>query len=131
MGYKGINFMKNYTNDKNFKQILFEESYVLEVIEGINSIIFIIEAALTEDNPYYTIPIDNEAYCYKNIKLIFDNVHNHKWIIPFSNKKIKSADLIEDIGTIDLFQFDKNQYVLGGEWGKIEINSAAPKIELI
>ena len=105
------NEMNDYVLNHDLKQIIFEESYVLEIINSNKTITFVLEAAISDDSQHYSKPINNQLFCYKKIQLIFDKITSVVWINEFSNKKIRGIDDEEDFGTIESFKFNNNKYI--------------------
>ena len=113
---------KDYYELPLFKNIYFEDSYVLNIIEGTDLLEFRIEAVLTEQNPYYSLPKKDEQYCYKKIAIQFSQIVKKEWVI----KNLKYSEDINgerDLGNIDSFTIDDNTYDIQGAWGHIIIES--------
>lgn len=120
--------MSKYYEWDDFKNIYLEDSFVLGIEEPENQITFKVEMVLTEDHPLYTSPREDEQYCYKKGKIIFNDVQAINWINR-SFQPFTDADGSEDYGNIDLFELSSNGYHLSGDWGEVVINSLAPKIK--
>lgn len=119
--------MSKYCEWDNFKHLYLEDSYVLEINETEDQISFTLEIVLTEKHPFYKPPNVGEQYCYRNGKIIFQNLISVKWL----NKNMQSffdANESRDYGNIDLFVLIPDGYHLMGDWGDVLINSSPPKV---
>lgn len=119
--------MSRYYEWENFKNIYLEDGFVIGIFESESQVAFTIEMVLTEGHSMYFPPKEDEQYCYKKGKIIFQDVESVKWIYrnmqPFTD-----ADDSEDYGNIDSFQLSSDGYRLSGDWGEVIINSSEPKV---
>lgn len=118
---------KSYYDLDNLKNLYLEDSYVIAIEINGSYIKFDILAVIIKGHELYSIPIEGEEYCYKNISLQFPELKSYKFL---SNKVNPMVDIDGqiDIGNIDSFVFDNGKYILEGEWGIIEIESTSPKV---
>lgn len=97
--------MNNYFEIYDLKNIYLEDSFVLGIKEKNNEIEFIVDFVLTENHPLYSIPKENENYCYKKGILLFKGVTSVLWE---ERKKtfslIKIMKLIMGILIVFIFQ---------------------------
>ena len=103
------------------RHIYLEDSFVLALIEGQNTIEFELEAVLTEEHPSYHPPKPKERYCYKRLVLRFGNCSNVNWIRkPLTRSSDANGEI--DCGNIDHFSVTKDQLHLSGDWGEVQLD---------
>ncbi len=120
----------DYFNFEGFENFYLEDSYVLEIKVGSETIEILIDAVLTEQHSLYTNPKANEQYCCKKIVIHFLNAETISWI---ERRMIPSTDANGEIdfGNIDEFYLENDFYHLSGDLGELKIKSAKPTIEYI
>ncbi|MDU9405102.1 hypothetical protein RTH46_21680 [Pseudomonas sp. zfem004] len=110
----------NYYEEPLLSDIYLEDSYVLAIDEGVNSLVFELEAVLTEKHSKYEKPQEGEYYCYRRVSLRFLNVGAFEWLdrrfLVFSDSSGES-----DYGNIDKFNGGDGWYALSGDWGAVVI----------
>lgn len=114
--------MTNYYDLDIFKYIYLEDSFVLNIKETNKELSFTVVIVLLEEHHLYTLPKTNEQYCYKNGKIIFENLKSIKWLHKYDRPSI-DADGTIDYGNIDTFIISQNGYYLSGDWGEVQIRS--------
>ena len=123
-----IDSMEHYSEWSEFRDVYLEDSFVLDIREGIKSIEFDMEIVLTETHSLYSDPPFGTQYCYRNGLIRFNRPARSDWqrslLVP-----AVSADNSLDYGNIDNLSKLNNVYHLEGEWGKMSL--AADSIELI
>ena len=112
---------KYYEQFGCLRDIYLEDSFVLDLIEGEDSIEFELEAVLTKEHPNYHPPRPNEQHCYKKMVLRLGNCSNVNWIRK-SLRTSTDANGEIDFGNIDHFIFTKNQLHLSGDWGEVRLD---------
>ena len=122
--------MNNYYDLDSFKDVYLEDSFVLEIQESDDEVIFIVEAVLTENHPLYTQPKVNEQYCYKKAKITFKDCKSINWGKKSIRPSTDAGGNI-DYGNIDSFVFSSEQYELAGDWGDIKIYSPSLNLNWI
>ena len=117
----------NYYEIPSLSNIYLEDSYVLSVREGEDSLIFELEAVLTESHPKYKKPQEGEKHCYRKILLRFLNVDSFEWL---DRRFMAYADASGefDYGNIDSFVGCDDGYELAGDWGRVAIKGQAVDI---
>lgn len=111
------------------EHVYLEDSYVIDlrVEPQLGEISLLV--VLTEQHPAYTPPQPGEQYCYRKGLLRFTNVERVLWIekslIPYTDAK---GDV--DYGNIDEFFLEGECYYISGDWGKLEIKSSPPTLEI-
>jgi hypothetical protein len=92
----------NYYEIPLLSNFYLEDSYVLAIDEGVNSLVFELEAVLTEKHSKYEKPRDGEQYCYRRVSLRFLKIDSLEWLdrklLVFSDSSGES-----DYGNIDSF----------------------------
>ena len=115
MDYYGIPSLSN---------IYLEDSYVLSVREAEGSLVFELEAVLTENHPKYKKPQEGEMHCYRKVLLRFLNVDSIEWLDRrFMAYKDASGEF--DYGNIDSFVSCDGGYELTSDWGRVAIKGQA------
>lgn len=102
----------------SLSNIYLEDSFVLSISETSESLIFELEAVLTERHPQYEEPKEDEQYCYRKASLRFFNVCSIDWIDKRLMQYKDRADKI-DYGNIDGITIDDGSYKLWGDWGTV------------
>lgn len=120
----------NYFELKDFEAVFLEDSFVLEIIDGISSVTFLVDLILAKNHPLWMKPKKGEAYYYKKAEIFFPAKKRIDWI---EKKMISSRDLDGEIdfGNIDYFFRRDDKYYLEGNWGKVIIESSKPIIKFI
>lgn len=118
-----------YPKFPGFESIFLEDSFVLRIDEGQYEIAFLLEVVLLPGHVQFTEPSSEESHCYVKGRLEFSNIRhcqwNHKHLVP-----ILDADGSADFGSIDYLYLRGENYVLGGDWGELELISDSPRIRL-
>lgn len=120
--------MSQYYEWDNFRNTYLEDSFVLDIEESKEQLSFTVEIVLTEKHSLYAPPSENEQYCYKTAKIIFQKLKSVTWLNK-SMKPFTDADDSEDYGNIDSFELSPDGYHLTGDWGEVIIDSAPPMLE--
>lgn len=118
----------NYYEIPMLSNIYLEDSYVLAINEGVNSLAFELDVVLTEKHSKYEKPRAGEYYCYRRASLRFSHVESLEWVerqfFAFSD----AAGEI-DFGNIDSFCCAEGWCLLSGDWGRVKIKGG--RIEVI
>lgn len=119
----------SYYELPKLENLYFEDSYVLDIVQYEKSIVFSIEAVLTEEHLLYSAPLPNEHYCYRNVKLCFSDFDKAIWI---EKSDVYNTDANGEIdrGNIDCFYKFGNYFYLEGEWGKLKILGKKTSVDL-
>lgn len=112
----------NYHDIECLRDLYLEDSYVLNIIQSEAEVIFVMEFVLTEKHLLYTKPIRAEQYCYKNGRIRFIKPKLVKWI-ERSKKLFVDKAGNKDLGNIDAFTWNGEQYLISGDWGVLRISS--------
>ncbi len=119
-----------YEWNDNFSSVYLEDSYVTNIMEEDDNLIFNIEFVLNDKNPLYKKPKNNEQYCYHKGKLIFSGVSHKTWLRKTLNQ-FHDVNGEVDFGNIDVLQkTDKKTYNISGDWGNLSLESSSISIIL-
>ena len=121
--------MNQYYEWDSFQNVYLEDSFVLSIEETKRQLSIIVEVVLTEKHALYEPPDNGKQYCYKQAKLVFQNLKSIKWIDP-SMRPIVAADGSVDYGNIDSLELVSDGYHMVGDWGEVLVNSSPPKLEI-
>ena len=121
--------MIDYTALPDLSGVYLEDSYVLEICEHADVLVFRLDAVLTPDHAAYLPPRPGEQYCYAFGDLVFRDVVRVDWVSK-SACRFTDATGETDLGNIDSLKFDGSVYALQGDWGGVRIESAPPRFEL-
>ena len=122
--------MKPYYEFHSLEHVYLEDSWVLDIQTGPDSVEITLETVLTESHPEYSDPLPGEQYCYRNGRICFQNAKRITW----TNKSMipnPEPGGPPDYGNIDEFYFSEGSYHLIGEWGELEIVSSEPLFEFV
>ena len=112
---------KYYDQIECLRSIYLEDSFVLGLIEGQDSIEFELEAVLTKQHPSYHPPKPDEKHCYKRLVLRLGNCSNVNWVRKSLTPSTDANGAI-DYGNIDHFSVMKDQLRLSGDWGEVQLD---------
>lgn len=108
----------NYYEVPLLSGFYFEDSYVLSIDEASGSLVFELEAVLTDEHPQFERPKKGEQYCYRRVLLRFLNADYLEWLDRrFTTFLDASGE--SDYGNIDRFVIDNGCYALSGDWGAV------------
>lgn len=118
-----------YYQLQGLEHVYLEDSYVLDIQTNRSSVEFSLSVVLTDQHPLYKSPLPGEQYCYRNGLLSFPNVGRVKWI---EKSMMPSTDATGEVdyGNIDEFFRTDGHYYLSGDWGRLEIESSPPSLEI-
>lgn len=109
------------------EHVYLEDGWVLDIQVTYRTVTFVLDLVVTNDHRLYTPPPAHEAYCYRKTNLIFNDVSDVRW----SNTGLRPAVDVtgtEDFGGIDFLNKQDDRFVLGGDWGRMRIDSANPTL---
>ena len=108
----------------------FEDSYVLSIRLGGDSIEFEVLAVLTTDHPEYAPASPGEQHCYRRGRLTFRNLRRFGFLDAASVWPSIDADGTRDLGSIDSLTLNDRTYRIEGDWGVMEVESDPPSMVL-
>jgi hypothetical protein len=118
-----------YYQLKGLEHVYLEDSYVLGIQINSSSVEFSLSLVLTEQHPLYSPPLPSEQYCYRSGLLRFPDVERVKWLEKLMRPYTDATGTV-DYGNIDEFYLADGHYYLSGDWGKVEIKSSPPSLEI-
>ena len=117
-----------YEKFPSLQYLYLEDSYLLDIKNDNSTVILNVESVLTPGHPLYQVPKADEQYCYKEIKIIFANATDIRWIRK--NLRLIPTNIDSpDYGNIDALYKKNDRYHIEGEWGSIEFNADNPIVE--
>ncbi|KMO84144.1 hypothetical protein BST22_13740 [Mycolicibacterium chubuense] len=121
--------MIDYSKFPGLAGVYLEDSYVLEIVETPQQIVFRLDAVLTPESPAYHPPRPGEHYCYAAANLVFPDVAVVEWIRR-TEKHFTDATGEEDLGNIDILQDEGDGFIVEGDWGRLRIVGRQPILKL-
>lgn len=104
-----------------------EDSFVLAITSGQQSLSFQLEVVLTEDHPDYTGPQPGEQYCYAHGVLTFHDITHVDWVRRNTAIYTDAAG-DEDLGNIDVLQREDTHWRISGDWGETLITTPSTPV---
>ena len=121
--------MQAYYEIPGLESVYLEDSFVLSVTVRPGTVEFVVDTALTESHPEYAPPRKDEQYCYRLGRLRFSNVRQVHWEMETVRPTIDPTGEI-DYGEFDRFTVEGDRYLLGGDFGQLDITAASCEFEL-
>lgn len=118
-----------YSQFRGFEYVYLEDSYVLDIQINPSSVEFSLLVVFTEQHPLYSPPLPGEQYCYRSGLLRFPNVERVEWLEKSMMPSTDATGAV-DYGNIDEFYLADGHYYLSGDWGRLEIKSSPPSLEV-
>ena len=118
-----------YSQIPGFEHVYLEDSYVLDIIDSVDTLKILLDVVLTESHPNYSPPKKDEQYCFRRGEILFERVQRIKRVSS-SIKASYDANGEIDYGNIDTFYCEGSVYHINGSWGAIEIVSDLPHISI-
>lgn len=122
--------MSSYTDISGFEDVYLEDSWVLDIAVLPGMVTLEVEAVLLESHPAYEQPRPGEAYCYRRGTIRFNGVAAVTWTGQGDVVPAVDASGEQDFGSVDAFEVSEGQYVLEGDFGRLEVSSDPPVLEL-
>jgi hypothetical protein len=118
-----------YYQFEGLEHVYLEDSYVLDIRTDPMSVEFSLCVVLTEEHPLYRSPLSGEQYCYRRGLLRFSHVERVEWMEKSIMSSTDATGAV-DYGNIDEFYLADGHYYLSGDWGRLEIKSLPPSLEV-
>ena len=119
----------HYSTIPDFEHVYLEDSFVIGWRIGPDSVEFELDLVLTESHDLFRPPGTDQLYCYRRARLRFPCVRRLAWVQIASARTVE-ADAEMDYGNIDFLDQVGDQYVAEGDWGKLEVVSGRPELEI-
>ncbi len=114
-----------------FNGVDLNDSFVLGWRSTVNSLAFEIEASIWPNSIFYSEPKPNEFTCYKNASLWFKEVKSIEGLKSMAEAtSTKDPYRTIDYGNIDYLSKTKNGYMLGGDFGDVQLVSGEIGFEI-
>jgi hypothetical protein len=121
--------VNSYVEIPDLKDVVLEESYVLEIAAGPGSLKLRGEFVLGEQHAAYYEPPADESDCFVPGVLRFDGVQSLVWEGQGAPAAADATDEI-DYGHIDDLVWDGEVFELEGDWGRIRVVASSIGLEL-
>jgi hypothetical protein len=110
------------------QQYYLEDSFVLDIKDVKDSLIFEMELVLREEHPAYRAPSQDAQYCYSRGRLVFSGAKDVTWT---EKKYVNSWDATgeHDWGNIDVLRSDDGWFKLQGDWGAVQLHAQRVYVE--
>lgn len=113
-----------------FEDVYLEDSWVLAVRAEPGSVVLDIECVLLRAHPFYSPPAPGQQHSYRRGALRFSQVAAVSWTEQDTVTPSVDASGEHDLGSVDEFEVHDGSYLLMGDFGRLEIWSARPVLEL-
>jgi hypothetical protein len=120
----------NYDELPGLEDVYLEDSFVREIVESDTYVSFTLVVALLKDHPLWEDPPRGERHCYRLGALTFPAVRSKKWHERAAPAYSDRGGAL-DQGNIDVLVAEPGGfYHVEGEWGSLDVASAAPQLDL-
>jgi hypothetical protein len=119
-----------YTSLRGFENVYLEDSFVLGIDASPGAVDFDVDLVLTPGHPSYTPPPPDQQHCYRRGHIRFGQVRSLTWSCQGRVPAHDASGEI-DYGAIDAFSAAASTFTLEGDWGRMEVESDAPVLELV
>ncbi|MBT2500166.1 hypothetical protein J7E25_13820 [Agromyces sp. ISL-38] len=122
--------MRSYWTLPGFEDVYLEDSWVLGIAQEVDSLTFTVDVVLRETHPSYQPPVEGEQYCYRRGRILFEKIRALSWTEP---PALPAVDAMgeSDFGSFDVFEVSDGAYVIAGDFGRLEVHSQEPTLELV
>ncbi|UOE42856.1 hypothetical protein [Agromyces larvae] len=121
--------MTDYWKFDGFQHLYLEDSWVLRFAFAPGKLTIEVEFVLRESHPAFSPPLAGEQYCYRRGSIHFDAMTAFAWsgrnVVPAVDA---SGEM--DLGSFDGFEARDDRYIITGEFGRLEIVSVPPRVDL-
>lgn len=110
----------HYSEISSLRNVFLEDSFVLDIHEYPDRLVFDLDAVLAETHPAFEPPAAGSRYCFRLSTLSFMQIMSVEWI---SRTSIQFSDASgeRDFGNIDSFSLEGDVSKLTGDWGVVVI----------
>jgi hypothetical protein len=119
----------DYPQMDGFENVYLEDSFVLAIEATPARLVLDVELVLTPQHPAYHPPAPDEQNCYARAAIEFRNVRDLAWTGQ-GTPPAQDASGAKDYGGIDALFRNGSVFHMEGDWGAIDVTSAAPVIWL-
>lgn len=122
--------MRPYTDLPGLAELVLEESYVLGVEAQPGVVGFVMDFVLTSQHPDYRPPAASERECFRRGTLRLVDVTRLEWTAQGAPPAVDATGQI-DYGHIDSFEWHDGQFVLVGDWGRLDARAARVEVTIV
>jgi len=120
--------MSNYFEHPELSELYLEDSFVLDLQISPNTVVLDMEFVLREGHQRYSMPTEDEQYCYNRGRLRFTGVTTSTWRMPTRLPATDETGEV-DYGGIESYSITENRHHLSGEFGELLITCAQLVVE--
>jgi hypothetical protein len=121
--------MRSYVEIDALRDVVLEESFVLNLRAEPGSLEFEAEFVLGEKHPDYRVPAADESDCFVRGTLRFRGVRSLNWEDQGAPPATDASGEI-DYGHIDDLRWDDDLFELEGDWGRMRVVASVVDLEL-
>jgi len=110
-----------YFEHQDLAEVYLEDSFVLGLDAGPNTVTMRIELVLREGHPLYRPPIAGEQYCYATARFLYSDVKSLTWRMP-TGPPATDATGEADYGGLEQYTINDDCHHFVGEIGEVDIN---------
>jgi hypothetical protein len=121
--------MRSYTEVASLRDVVLEESYVLNICAKPGAVIFEAEFVLGEGHRAYREPPADESDCFVRGALSFSGVRSVAWESQGA-PPATDASGESDYGHIDDLRWEGEVFELEGDWGRMRIVASSVDLDL-
>ncbi|UZH09801.1 MULTISPECIES: hypothetical protein [unclassified Halomonas] len=120
----------DWTELELFNGIDLNDSFVLGWQTEDQRLSFDLELSIWPASEYYTSPKDGEYTCYRRAVLVFDQIERYRGLLSMDEAP-RSTDASGEIdyGNIDRLVVRGNQYIVEGDFGRVEVQGGGLRLE--
>ncbi|MGW3283335.1 hypothetical protein ACWDR3_01670 [Streptomyces sp. NPDC001002] len=119
----------SYQQLDGFADVYLEDSFVLEIRAAPGVLTFEVEVVLTPGHPAHHPPAPTERACYARATIQFPQVRELTWSGQGSPPAVDASGS-KDYGGFDALLWNGSTFHVEGDWGVMDVSSAAPVIRL-
>lgn len=112
--------MKSYLSIPALSAVVLEESWVLRIEATPGVVTFYAEFVLTPEHPEYAPPTGDEQFSYLVGRLSLRGIRELSWRNQGA-PPARDANNEEDLGHIDVFEWSRGRFQVGGDWGQMTV----------
>ncbi|MEV8565608.1 hypothetical protein AB0436_08525 [Streptomyces sp. NPDC051322] len=121
--------MLDYPSLDGFENVYLEDSFVLGITASPARLALELDLVLTPGHPAYTTPVPGEQHCYVKATIEFLNVRRLEWTEQGTPPAVDASGSV-DYGGVDALHWNGAAFHLEGDWGKADVESSLPVIQL-
>ena len=127
-GRSRVMTMVDYFEHPALEQVYLEDSFVLDFAITPRRAVMRIEFVLREEHDLFTPPAEDEQYCYRQGRLVFDGAQSVTWRMPAGPPTTDATGEV-DYGGIDEYTITNDRHHLLGDIGEVLITCDNFRVE--